>query len=87
MPFNPEIHSELPELRKSKNPAENRNHDYLAQAKLMGRDPAGEMEWVERYAARFRELFTKDDGFRELVNGDLDDETLTKIQARLDEKD
>ena len=51
----------------------------------MGRDPAGEMDWVERYAARFRELYTADDAFRELVNDDLTEESLTRIQERLDE--
>jgi hypothetical protein len=82
MHFNPDL---PPETRKSKNPSENRNHDFLAQARLMGRDPAGEMEWVERYAARFRELYTADDAFRDMVNDELTEERLTRIQERLDE--
>ncbi len=62
-----------------------KNHDFLAQAKLMSRDPAGEQDWVERYAAHFRELYKTDDAFRDLVNEDLTEEALTRIQRRLDE--
>lgn len=62
-----------------------KNHDFLARAKLMGRDPAGADEWIERYAVKFRELYTKDDAFRELVSGELSDEALTRLQERLNE--
>ena len=84
MQFNPDV---SPETRKSRNPAENKNHDYLVQAMLMGRSPEGEAGWVVRHAAKFRELFTKDEGFRELVNSELTDANLQEIQARLNEED
>jgi hypothetical protein len=83
MQFNPDL---PPETRKSRNPAENKNHDFLAQAMLMGRSPEGDEAWVIRHAAKFRELFTKDEGFREMVNSELTDETLQRIQARLNEE-
>ena len=78
MQFHPDI---APAMRNS----HEKNHDFLAQARLMGRDPAGELDWVERYAARFRELFKIDDNFHALVNSELTDETLTRIQQRLDQ--
>jgi len=84
MQFNPDL---PPATRVSKNPAENKNHDYLAQAMLMGRSPEGELGWVERHAAKFRELYVKDEAFRELVNAELTDANLQKIQARLNEED
>jgi len=84
MQSNPDV---LPEMRKSRNPAENKNHDFLAQAMLMGRNPAGDIDWVERYAARFRELYLKDDDFREMINAELTDESLRRIQERLNEAD
>ncbi len=84
MQFNPDL---PPETRKSKNPAENKNHDYLVQAMLMGRSPEGEDGWVVRHAAKFRELFAKDEAFREMVNGRLDDAVLQEIQARLNDED
>lgn len=84
MQFNPDL---PPETRKSRNPAENKNHDFLAQAMLMGRSPEGEEGWVVRHAAKFRELFTRDDGFRELVNSELSDANLQKIQERLNAED
>ena len=81
-----EFHSN-PDIAPAMRNSQEKNHDFLAQAMLMGRDPAGELDWVERYAARFRELYTKEDAFRELVNGELNDATLTRIQERLNEKD
>ncbi len=84
MQFNPDL---PPETRKSRNPAENKNHDYLVQAMLMSRSPEGEEGWVVRHAARFRELFTKDEGFRELVNSELTDAALQAIQDRLNRED
>ena len=84
MQFNPDL---PPETRKSKNPAENRNHDYLVQATLMGRSPEGEEGWVVRHAAKFRELFNRDEGFREMVNGEMSDANLQAIQARLNTED
>ncbi len=78
-----ELHSsEIAPAMRASNPE--KNHDFLAQAMLMGRDPSGDMDWVERYAAKFRELYKTEDDFRDLVNSDLTDETLTKIQRFLD---
>lgn len=82
MHFNPDL---PPETRKSPNPEENKRNDILVQAKLMDRSPGGELEWVERHAAAFRQLFNTDDAFRDLVNGEMDDETLSRIQERLHE--
>ena len=84
MQFNPDL---PPETRKSRNPAENKNHDFLVQAMLIGRSPEGEEGWVVRHAAKFRELFNKDEAFREMVNGELTDANLQKIQERLNAED
>lgn len=54
---------------------------------LMGRNPGSEEDWVVRYAARFRELYVKDDEFRGLVNQDLTETVLQAIQERLDSPD
>jgi hypothetical protein len=79
------FHSDaLPELRKSKNPAENRNHDFMVQAMLMARSNFREDEWVERYATAFRKLFDTDESFRETVNDEISDKNLKDIQNRLD---
>ncbi|WKZ28669.1 MAG: hypothetical protein QY323_03980 [Patescibacteria group bacterium] len=78
-----ELHnSEIAPAMRASRPE--KNHDFLAQAMLMGRDPAGEMDWVERYAGRFRELYKTEDDFRDLVNSELTEETLTRIQQYLD---
>jgi hypothetical protein len=74
----------LPEQRKSKNPAENKNHDFMVQAMLMSRSNFREDEWVERYAAAFRKLFNTDESFRELVNDEISDQNLKQVQERLD---
>lgn len=79
MNFHPDL---APEMRNS---SPEKNHDLLAQAMLVGRDPAGEQDWVERYAERFRKLYETDEDFRELVNSDLTDGILTRIQQRLDQ--
>lgn len=70
-----------PEIR---NVSPGKNHDFLAQAMLMERNPAGGEEWVERYAEKFRNLFKTEDGFRDLVNSNLTDENLSRIQEWLD---
>lgn len=84
MQFNPDV---PPETRKSRNPAENKNHDFLVQAMLKSRSPEGEEGWIVRHAAKFRELFTRDEGFRETVNAELTDANLQDIQARLNAAD
>ncbi len=73
----------LPELKKSKNPRENKNPDFMAQALLIARSPFREDEWVGRFAAAFRELFNKDEAFRELTN-DLSEKNLRTLQEMLD---
>ncbi len=80
MNFHPDL---APEMRNTRE----KNHDLLAQAKLISRDPAGERDWVERYAARFRKMYQTDDAFRDMVNDELTEENLTRIQQRLDERD
>lgn len=81
MQFNPDL---PPAFRSTGNRPENKNHDFLAQAMLMGRNPGGELDWVERHAARFRELYTREDALRDLMNSELTDATLQEIQRRLD---
>ncbi len=60
-----------------------KNHDLLAQAMLIGRYPGEQADWVDRYAAAFRALYVTDEGFRNMVNGELSDEALSAIQDRL----
>lgn len=84
MHFNPDL---SPETRKSRNPAENKNHGYIVQAMLMGKSPEGEEGWVARHAATFRELYSKDEVFRDLVNAELTDENLNRIQERLHDEE
>ena len=75
----------LPELKKSRNPEENKNPDFLAQARLIARSTFHENEWVQRYAEAFRRLFDTDDQFRELAQ-DLSDEHLLRMQEMLERK-
>lgn len=84
MHFNPDL---PPETRKSRNPAENKNHDFIVQAMLMSKSPEGEEGWVSRHAATFRELYVKDDAFRDLVNAELTEENLNRIQERLHDEE
>lgn len=70
--------------RNGEKPDDLKNAVFLVQAMLIGRNPAGETDWVERYAGRFRELFDSDDGFREMLLQEMSDEHLRNIQERLD---
>lgn len=72
--------------RDGERPEDLKNAVFTVQAMLMGRNPAGETDWVERYAERFRDLFDSDDGFRALLLERMDDERLRDIQERLDEE-
>ena len=81
MRFDPEV---LPELRKSKNPAERRNDFDLALAQLTARSPLPRQDWLERHEERFRHLSRTDDGFRELLYDVTADRRLERLQERLD---
>ena len=73
-----------PDLAPAMRNTHEKNHGFLTQARLGTRNPAGSAEWSSRYAERFSELYVVDDSFRELVNGELTDDRLTRIQERLD---
>ena len=81
MRFDPDI---LPELRKSRNPAERKNEFDLVRSRLMTRSPLPQEEWLARYAEAFHELARTDDDFRSLVRADSDPRELAAIQDRLD---
>ena len=57
---------------------------FLVQGMLAGRNPAGEEEWVERYAATFRRLYESDQDFHALVVSPIEQERLVQIQECLD---
>ena len=79
------IADQLPELRKSKNPEENKNRRDLVRARLLARNPGSPEDWLERYEERYRRLCDVSDDFRELVDADPTDENLRRIQEALDE--
>ena len=70
--------------RNGEKPDDLKNAVFLTQAMLMGRNPGGEVDWVERYAERFRRLFDSDDDFRQSLLREMTDEHLRTIQDRLD---
>lgn len=63
-----------------------KNAQFVVQAMLKDRDPAGEADWTKRYEKRFSDLFDSDDDFRYMLLEELDDAHLRKIQDRLDEQ-
>lgn len=83
MQFHPDL---PPETRKSGNPEENRNRRDIARAKLVARDPSGPQDWARRYDARFRELVTVSEDFREMLDAEPTPDNLVKIQERLDQE-
>lgn len=70
--------------RNAEKPEDLKNAVFTVQALLMGRDPAGEVDWVERYAEKFRTLFDSDDEFRGMLLRPISDEHLRSIQDYLD---
>jgi hypothetical protein len=73
--------------KKSSRTSEQQRAVFIVQAKLMARQTAlAEMDWVEKYSAVFRDLFTNDDDFAELVKVDADDKALADIQSILDKR-
>jgi hypothetical protein len=70
--------------RNGEKPEDIKNALFVVRAVLMGRNPGGEAEWVERYAERFRTLFESDDAFREMLLKDMTDAHIRSIQERLD---
>ena len=95
MHFETSRNEELPAVQAKKvSPQERLSERNMVQVDLMGRDPAGEEDWIVRYSPTFGSMFdTNEDGFYDQVR-EAHMETdagkksgmLTKIQERLDAK-